>query len=196
MIRITGGRWRGRRLATRRGADTRPSADAYRETIMTILGPDLTGVEVLDVFAGTGAFSFECLSRGATRAVLVERSRAALTVIRSNLAELGAEAQIVPGDAYRLPPLPGPFDIVFVAPPYPHFQSDGQRIHALLSSLAVGDAPLLGEDGTVVVQAATGAFHGRGIAGLEPVRTKRFGRSEFVFLERPEEGSGDGSTND
>ena len=78
MIRIIGGAWRGRRIATPKGDATRPAANAHRESVMNILGPRLEGARVLDVFAGSGAFGLECLSRGAALAVFVERARPSL----------------------------------------------------------------------------------------------------------------------
>src|SRR5437763_15595460 len=87
-IRIIGGTWGGRRIETPPGDATRPATDAYRGRLLNILGPDMTGETVLDLFAGSGAFGLECLSRGARRAVLVEKARAAVETIRKNV-EIG-----------------------------------------------------------------------------------------------------------
>jgi 16S rRNA (guanine966-N2)-methyltransferase len=188
VIRIIGGRYRGRLLLTPPGLDTRPAADAYRGRLMNILGPDLTGVRVLDLFAGSGAFGLECLSRGAVAAVMVERSRAALDAIRRNvdaLAPTPGAAVVVAGDAYRVPPAArehGPFDVVFVAPPYPHFRSERDALVGLLASLA---APaLLAEDGEVVVQSDRGGFAVPTEIGLRPGDVRRMGRTDFTFLRR------------
>ena len=72
-----------------------------REALFSILGP-LDGLAVLDLFAGTGALGIEALSRGATRAVFVERAPAALAALRANIDAIGADsavATVVPGDA-------------------------------------------------------------------------------------------------
>ena len=154
---------------------------------MTILGPDLEGVEVLDLFAGSGAFGLECLSRGADLAVLVEKGRAALNTIKKNVADLGPDpdrVSVVMGNVYRLPAVGGPFDIVFVAPPYPHFREQGDRIAALLAKLGSEDTDLLAENGVVVVQSASGEFTGEGVPGLSVKRVRRFGRTAFHLLER------------
>src|SRR5262245_1922027 len=94
-IRIIGGTWGGRRLETPKGEATRPATDAFRGRLVMILGPDLTGVRVLDLFAGSGAFGLEFVSRGADRAVLVERARPALDAIRRNVAALGPSEDAV-----------------------------------------------------------------------------------------------------
>lgn len=187
MIRITGGIWRGRRLKTPAGEATRPSADAYRETLMSILGPDLDGFEVLDLFAGSGAFGLESLSRGAASAVFVEKGRAQLRTIKKNIESLRPDpdrVRVVMGNVYRMPPVGGPFDIVFVAPPYPHFEQQADRIATLLGKLGDERGDLLKDDGVVVVQAATGQFGGKGIPGLHVARERRFGRTLFTLLER------------
>ena len=87
-MRLTGGLDRGRRLKAPRGLRTRPTAAKIREAIFNILGPPPEGA-VLDLFAGTGALGMEALSRGAHRAVFVERDRNALAALRQNLRELG-----------------------------------------------------------------------------------------------------------
>src|SRR3954467_7982650 len=120
-LRIVAGRWSGRRLVAPRGRDTRPTSDRGREALFSILGP-LDGARVLDLFAGSGALGLEALSRGAASATLVERAPAALRVLRDNVADLGAGAEIVAADARSY--LRGArgqgaqYDLVFLDPPY------------------------------------------------------------------------------
>lgn len=85
-MRLTGGTDRGRRLKAPKGLRTRPTAAKIREAIFNILGPPPDGA-VLDLFAGTGALGMEALSRGASRAVFIERDRNALAALRQNLRE-------------------------------------------------------------------------------------------------------------
>ena len=179
-LRITGGEWRGRRLRTPRGDATRPSSDQFRESVMQILGDRLPGARVLDLFGGSGALAFESLSPGAASAAVVELARAAVDVIRRNAEELGLgrdTLQVLRGDAYRVRP-PGPFDVVFVAPPYPLFRSEGHRIRRLVADLAAVLAP----GGVVVVQAGLGDFHGAGLPGLVVDDERTYGRTTFWFL--------------
>ncbi|MEQ9097479.1 MAG: RsmD family RNA methyltransferase [Phycisphaerales bacterium] len=104
---------------------TRPLPDRVRESIFNMLqGHLVEGPSVFDVFAGTGSFGLEAISRGATRAVFVERDRKIREILRANIAKIGATAmtEIVEGDA--LGPLaharcPNPVTIVMMDPPYP-----------------------------------------------------------------------------
>jgi 16S rRNA (guanine966-N2)-methyltransferase len=183
-IRIIGGRWGGRRIETPRGDATRPATDAFRGRLINILGPDLTGVRVLDLFAGSGAFGLECLSRGAEIAVMVEKARDAVLTIRRNIEALAPSddaAVLVPGDVYRLPEAAkarAPFDVVVVAPPYPHFVAERARLTETLASLPA----LLAADAVVVVQSDAGGFASFRVPGLEVYDARRMGRTDFTFL--------------
>lgn len=118
-MRIIGGAWRRRRIAIPEGVDLRPTPDRVRETLFNWLGAIPSGAVCLDLFAGTGALGFEALSRGAARAVLVERDREAADALERVRDELKAPAEIVCDDAMEyLARGGGPFDLVFVDPPY------------------------------------------------------------------------------
>lgn len=121
-MRIIAGRWRGRRLPVPHAEGLRPTPDRVRETLFNWLQPYIAGAHCLDLFAGTGALCLEALSRGAARAVMVERSAAVAEHLRALLAQLGAaahEAQVVHRDAlaYLCEPAQ-PFDVVFLDPPF------------------------------------------------------------------------------
>ncbi len=182
-MRIIGGTDRGRRLRAPRGLGTRPTADRMRVTLFDVLGPSLAGARVLDLFAGTGAVGIEALSRGAARAVFVERDRAPLRALRANLAALGlgrARARVVAGDVLAMLPVLAaseePFDLVFLDPPY---AAAGAAERTLAGLLAHG---LLAPGGRVVVQhPARGALAVP--AGLAPFREpRRFGDTALTFL--------------
>lgn len=121
-MRIVAGAWKGRRLKPVRGRDVRPTSDRVREAWMSALGGDLTGLEVLDLFAGSGALGLEALSRGASGAVFVEKARGALRTLEANIALLGCEerATVVRGDAldFARRADPGAFDVALADPPY------------------------------------------------------------------------------
>src|SRR4051794_19500228 len=87
-MRVIAGTLRGRRLKAPAGRSTRPTSDRVREALFSMLG-EIDGVQVLDLFAGTGALGIEALSRGAAAAVFVERDGAAAAVLRENLGALG-----------------------------------------------------------------------------------------------------------
>jgi 16S rRNA (guanine966-N2)-methyltransferase len=120
QVRIIGGTWRSRRLGFPGTAGLRPTPDRVRETVFNWLAPYLPGAACLDLFAGSGAFGFEALSRGAAHAVLIEQNSDVVAALRSNRDHLqAAGAEIVHADAIDY--LRGPvqtFDVVFVDPPY------------------------------------------------------------------------------
>jgi 16S rRNA (guanine966-N2)-methyltransferase len=122
-VRVVAGKWGGRTIHAPRGTSVRPTTDRVREAVFSILGDDVEGSLVLDLFAGTGAMAIESLSRGAAGAVLVESSPAALNVLKANLAALAAENAIcLPLDyreaVRRLSEKGRTFDLVFLDPPY------------------------------------------------------------------------------
>lgn len=121
-MRIIAGDWRGRKLAAPAGQATRPTADRTRETLFSMLASRLGSFEqlrVADLYAGSGAFGLEALSRGASEAVFVEQDSRAVSAIRANVAALGAGARcrLLARSAEGLP-AEKPFDLLFADPPY------------------------------------------------------------------------------
>jgi 16S rRNA (guanine966-N2)-methyltransferase len=124
-MRVTGGALRGRRLLSPGGLPIRPTLDSVREAIFNIVGQDLSGCQVLDLFAGTGIFGIEALSRGALMAVFIDKSFEAVRLIKRNLeiCEITSRASIIRRDLTKGIP-PGLnrdnslFDLVFLDPPY------------------------------------------------------------------------------
>jgi 16S rRNA (guanine966-N2)-methyltransferase len=117
-VRVVAGEFKGRRLVAPRGRHTRPTADKVREAIFSILG-DVSGLRVLDLFAGSGALGIEAISRGADETVFVERDPRAIAAIRRNLHAVHARAALIEGDALVfVKQEQRPYDLVFVDPPY------------------------------------------------------------------------------
>jgi 16S rRNA (guanine966-N2)-methyltransferase len=118
-MRIIAGEFRSRKLKSLPGTDIRPTPDRLRETIFNILQTRIEGAVFVDAYAGTGAVGIEALSRGAARAVLIEKDRRAVELIRENLASLGLQgrAKIAHGSA-QLMLAAHAGDIVFLDPPY------------------------------------------------------------------------------
>jgi len=179
-MRVIGGEFRSRRLKSLPGLKLRPTPDRLRETIFDILGARIRGAVFLDAYAGSGAVGIEALSRGAARAVFLEKHRRAVAVIRENLAALGLEAraEVVHGEALkRLGELHA--DIVFLDPPY-----DLERdCHAALRLLAASPPAL------VVVQHSTRAPLDDACGPLRRVRLRRQGDNALSFFE-PTGGAG------
>ncbi len=120
-MRIIAGKWRGRTIAAPKGDATRPTADRTRETLFSMLTSRIgsfEGLHVADLFAGSGALGLEALSRGATHCIFVEQDRAALEVLRANVAKLGADADIRAQSVMTLGPAPAPLDLILMDPPY------------------------------------------------------------------------------
>lgn len=121
-MRIVAGQFGGRRLVMPKDARVRPTADRVREAWMSILGSELAGARVLDLFAGSGALGLEALSRGAETVTFVELNPPSLKALHQNISALGAEASttVERGDAMRFAERlsPGAFDVVLADPPY------------------------------------------------------------------------------
>ena len=173
-VRIIGGLWRSRLIEFPGAADLRPTPDRVRETLFNWLGQDLTGMECLDLFAGSGALGFEALSRGAASVIMVEKDPAALRALRDNAHKLGATGlTVVRGDALEFAGgARSRFDIVFVDPPY----RLGMQIAAL--GLLRG---LLAEGGRVYVESDAAFEAPRGWAVF---RRARAGNVHFHLLAR------------
>jgi 16S rRNA (guanine966-N2)-methyltransferase len=118
-MRVIAGEFRSRRLKTLAGLATRPTPDRLRETLFNVLAPVIDGCVFLDAYAGTGAVGIEALSRGARTCVFVEKNRAAVEVIRENLATLGLQnrAEVYTGKALAVLERAAA-DIIFLDPPY------------------------------------------------------------------------------
>jgi 16S rRNA (guanine966-N2)-methyltransferase len=173
QIRIIGGRWRGRRIRFPAAADIRPTPDRVRETLFNWLGQDLDGASTLDPFAGSGALSFEALSRGATLAVAVDRKPELVRALHAAAQKLGAalEAHCADAQAFlaretRL------FDVVFLDPPFAAPQWE-----ALLPAASARVAA----DGALYVEASAPVV---APAGFAIVRGDKAGQVHYHLLRR------------
>lgn len=120
-MRIIAGEWRGRPIKAPSGRGVRPTADRIREAWLGSIGPRIRGKRVVDLFAGSGALGLEALSRGAEHVVFVERAKAAIRALESNVRILEASdrCRIVRADAFSfLDSSPTVFDLAFADPPY------------------------------------------------------------------------------
>lgn len=183
MPRIIAGRYGGRRLAAPGGRDTRPSTDRVRESLFSRLAhlDVLEDAVVLDLYAGSGALGLEALSRGASRAVLVDIAAAAARTLRRNVAELGAPAQVVVSDAdrYLRAGTEGGqtgFDLAFLDPPY-HLAED-----ALAATLALLPS-VLTEEAVVVVERSARSPEPSWPPALERFAERRHGETALWYAE-------------
>lgn len=119
-VRINAGEWRSRLLKFPDAEGLRPTPERVRQTVFNWLGQDLTGLDCLDLFAGTGVMGFEALSRNAKAAILVEKTPSVYKAILENKATLKADAaQVFNIDALSfLAQTRQQFDVIFLDPPY------------------------------------------------------------------------------
>jgi 16S rRNA (guanine966-N2)-methyltransferase len=192
-MRITGGEFASRKLRVPQGA-VRPTAERVREALFSMLAHRgaIERARVLDVFAGSGALGLEALSRGAERAVLVEKSRDAAKTLGANVAalELGARVRVLVRDAssaLRALATEGErFDLCFVDPPY-------------ASSLATETLTLLAHGGLLsaraVLVAESDRRHPPGpIAGLSLALERRYGDTLISLYEPADRTANDGDS--
>jgi 16S rRNA (guanine966-N2)-methyltransferase len=186
LVRIVGGRHRGRRLIAPPGDTVRPTSDRAREALFNILshgrfaalGLPFAGKPVLDAFAGTGALGLEALSRGASAAIFIETEREALSALRRNIAALGEEdsAQVLAGDATRPPRAVLRCAVILLDPPY----GSGLAAPALAALAAAG---WLAEDALAVAEVAAREPLSAP-AGFSVIDERVYGAARLVFLRR------------
>ena len=190
MIRIIGGKHRGRMLATPEGEATRPSSNRARESLFNILmhaswrddedggTSPLIEARVLDAYAGSGALGLEALSRGAAHATFLDNEAAAVKAIGENLRKLGetGAAKVVRADATRPPRSREPCALVFLDPPY----RSGQASAAIT---ALAGAGWMTPGCIVTVELA----HNEDLAppdGFATIDERRYGAAKIVILKR------------
>ncbi|MBI5272833.1 MAG: 16S rRNA (guanine(966)-N(2))-methyltransferase RsmD [Chlamydiia bacterium] len=120
-LRIIGGKFKGRPLKAPKGLRTRPTQSMLREAVFNICQNAIEGARFLDLFAGSGAMGLEALSRGAARTTFIEKDRSAIAAITENIASLDVktQCQLSTLDAKTaLQRCEGPFDIIYIDPPY------------------------------------------------------------------------------
>ena len=181
MTRIIAGEFRGRRLGVP-AESTRPTSDRVREAVFSMLGAraDLDGLRVVDLYAGTGALGIEAVSRGAASAVLVEADRRAARVVRDNVAicRAGNRVRVVDRSVESfLTAGAGPFDLVFIDPPYDLSSDDVAAILALV-------LPALSDGAWVVVERGSRSVAVDLPDGLEAVADKKYGDSRVQLAQR------------
>jgi 16S rRNA (guanine966-N2)-methyltransferase len=147
-MRIIAGSRKGARIFAPKGRDTRPTGDRAREAAFNLIGP-VEGMEVLDLFAGSGAMGLEALSRGAASATFVESDRAAARTIDRNLEKLGFDARVYVDDAARRLATEAAagkrYDLVLIDPPY-------RMLAGILPVLASHLPSVVASGGLVVVE--------------------------------------------
>ena len=182
-MRVIAGKARSIPLKTVEGQDTRPTTDRIKETLFNMLHNELADCFFIDLFSGSGGIGIEALSRGARKAVFVEKAPKAVACIKENLVKTKMEndAVVMATDAvsaiYRLDS-GEPADFIFMDPPY-NQQLEQQVLEALK------DSTLVDEYTTIIIEADLQTdFSYVEDLGYEITRQKKYKTNQHVFLER------------
>lgn len=184
-MRVIAGEAKGRRLKMVPGTGTRPIADRVKESLFNLIQWEVAGSRFLDLFAGTGAVGIEALSRGAAQAVFLEAGRAALAVIRANLAHCGLadRARVQRMDVFsflaRAPE--APFDLIYIAPP--QYQGLWSQTVLTLDARPAWLAP----DGLAIAQIHPKEYQDLELESLELVDQRTYGSTSLCFYSRTNE---------
>lgn len=180
-LRIIGGDKKGKKLLSVKGMKTRPTADRMRESLFNILSSSVVDSNVLDLFAGTGAFGIEALSRGASAASFIDNDRAALSVIEKNLKSCGFEGR---SKIFRcnilinlkcLKVVTKPFDLVFMDPPY-------EKDYVYPSLVNLKQSSALQNGSILIVEHSPNEPVPEDLFGFEISDQRRYGGTLFSFF--------------
>jgi 16S rRNA (guanine(966)-N(2))-methyltransferase RsmD len=174
-MRVIAGEFRSRRLKSLPGLNTRPTPDRLRETLFNVLASSIADGVFMDIYAGTGAVGIEALSRGARRAIFIEKNRAAVEVIRENLVSLGLQsrAEIFSGKAAIVLERVRA-DVAFLDPPYEMVKEYETSMIALEAS----------ETALAIVQHSSRFAAQEQYGGLQRYRAIRQGDNSLSFYRK------------
>lgn len=172
-MRVISGRLGGRQFDSPKSVKTHPMSDKIRGALFNILG-DIEGLTVLDPFAGTGALSFEAISRGAASAVVIDNDRDAQKTIATNIHLLGLRPGVklvcATANAWLQTSDDETFDLVLCDPPYGNLQLNLlQRLGARLN-----------KNGIFVLSYPVGA-EAPELTGLKQIERRSYGDAQLIF---------------
>jgi len=180
-VRVIAGSAKGAPLYAQKGRGTRPTSDKVKGALFNILGPVMAEAVFLDLFAGSGAIGIEALSRGAARAVFVEKEAIAVQSIRKNLHKTGFlnRNRVMPMDVLAALRILGreewSFDFIFLDPPY-----KSPLIAPVLT--AIRERDLLQRRGIIIVEHAKDNSHWLADCPMSVHKQKSYGDSVLSFL--------------
>jgi len=178
-MRIISGSRRGHKLLEFAGQDVRPTTDRVKESVFNIIQGFIPEARVLDMFSGSGALSFEALSRGATGAVCIDTDKRSVEIIKKNAISLKFEdrCEILNMSCMDyVKRAKDRFDVIFLDPPY----NKGFILPAL-EEIVKND--LLSDDGIIMLESDSTDFHGD-VDGLMVYRQKKYGRTFITVYKR------------
>ena len=183
-MRIIGGLSRGTKLYTLDGLDTRPTLDRVREALFNILQNNIRDAIVLDLFAGSGAIGLESISRGAQKAVLCDKNKKAIDIIKKNVEKLRVEDKVkIAFTDYEnfLNTSKEKFDFIYIDPPYKtNFISDSIKI--------INNRNLLSDNGIIVAETDEEERVKNEIKELNVsiniYDVRKYGRARLIFMRK------------
>ena len=181
-MRIISGKARGTKLYTLEGMNTRPTLDRVKESIFNIIQSEIDGAKILDLFAGSGAIGLECLSRGAEKAVLCDKSKEAIEIIKKNIEKTHMEekTQVFNTDFETcLENVKNQqFDIVYLDPPY-------ATDYILKSLKKIIELGIVKKESIIIMETDDEQRILKEIENIEIkiVDKRKYGRATIIFLE-------------
>jgi len=179
-MRVIAGIMKGKRLLPSGGLNLRPTTDKVKEAIFNILSNEVSGASFLDLYAGTGAIGIEAMSRGALRAVFVEKDKKQVLLIRKNLSlfSLLGKTAIFEGTAQDfIKKTKESFDVAYIDPPYEH-----NDLTSVL--LTLGSSDTIRPNGMAIIE----HFHKRefppSFGELLFLKQVRYGGTALSFYEK------------
>lgn len=185
-MRIIAGKYKGKKLIAPEGLDVRPTSDRARESVFNILMNKLdrpiSDYKIIDLFAGTGAFAFEALSRGVSKACLVESSSKSILYIKKNLENLNDaknKVQILNQDATKLPKNIGEkYNLVFMDAPYNKSLSEPALVSLIKNSWL--------DSGAIIIIEIDKNENFEIPKELSLIDERIYGKAKFIFLKNLE----------
>ncbi len=181
-MRIISGMRRGHKLYEFEGDDVRPTTDRVKEAVFNIIQTFVPNAHCLDMFSGSGALSFEAISRGAEKAVLIDSDKRSIEIIRKNAAALKFEdsCEIKNMSCFDYAEATDEkFDIIFLDPPY-----NKNFIEPVLDAIVRND--VLCDDGIIMLESDDTDFHDD-FDGLQIYRQRKYGRTYITVYKKAEE---------
>ena len=185
-MRIISGKARGTKLYTLEGDNTRPTLDRVKESIFNIIQSEIEGAKILDLFAGSGAIGLEFLSRGAEKAVLCDKSKEAINIIKKNVEKTHMEqhAQVINMDFENcLEKIKNEkFDIIYLDPPY-----ETNYIYKAIEKIIEID--IVTKEGLIIIETDDEKRIEKEIENLDVkiVDKRKYGRATIIFLSLEKE---------
>lgn len=180
-MRIISGKARGTKLYTLEGKNTRPTLDRVKESLFNIIQTKIPGSVFLDLFSGSGAIGLEAVSRGAKKAILCDKEKSAIQIIKKNIEKTHLEEQI---ELYQLPfekllkdKIKEKLDIIYIDPPY-------KTDYAYQATKIIMEKNLTKEETIIIIETDEEEIKEQ-IKELEVeiIDQRKYGRAHLIFLK-------------